>query len=311
MVKESGMNLFFCVTSALGQSPGPNQHLSAEPLHHRVLDPLLWTLVLDQRPSKPFYGTGRRWAVLAGVNEYEDKANYGRLQVCVEDVNAVYEQLAASGYNQARIRVLADDRPELPTRGNILVTLKAVADATEPNDLLLFYYSGHGDEDSGECYLVARDGRRLVLGDTAVRMSRIKEIIGQASARAKVIVLDACHSGADIGSKGPQPMTSGFINRVFAEAEGQAILASCKQGEYSYEWSAHKRSVFTHFLLEAFEGQADRDEKGFVTVQDVSRYVVDRVKLWASQQKVCQTPTLQYAVAGDIILVHYRRREIH
>ena len=54
---------------------------------------------------------------------------------------------------------------------------------------------------------------------------------------------------------------------------------------------------------EALQGLADRDEKGFVTVQDASRYVTDGVKLWASQRNVSQTPTLQYTVAGDIILV--------
>jgi len=251
---------------------------------------------------EPLYGAGNRWAVLVGINEHEDRANYGQLHVCVKDVHTIREQLVAGGFDSARIRLLTDDTPELPTRDNILVALKAVADATEPDDLLLFYYSGHGDEDDGESYLVARNGKRLVLSDTAVRVSRVKEIMDQAPARAKVIVLDACHSGADIGGKGPKPMPLEFIRRVFEQAEGLAILASCKQGQLSYEWQTRERSVFTHFLLEALEGQADLDEKGFVTVQDANRHVVNGVKLWASQRNVSQTPTLQYTVAGDIIL---------
>jgi len=254
----------------------------------------------------PLYGTGHHWAVLIGVNAYEDKANYGQLYVCVKDVRAVREQLVSSGFDPARVRCLTDDAPELPTRDNILVALKAVADATDPDDLLLFYYSGHGDEDGGESYLVARNGRRLVLSDTAVRVSRVKEIMEQAPARAKVIVLDACHSGADIGGKGPRPMSEEFIRRVFEQAEGLAILASCKRGQLSYEWRENERSVFTHFLLEALEGQADRDEKGFVTVQDANRHVTNGVKLWASQRNLSQIPTLQYTVAGDIILVRYQ-----
>jgi hypothetical protein len=251
---------------------------------------------------EPLYGAGNRWAVLVGVNEYEDKANYGQLHVCVKDVHTIRKQLVAGGFDPARIRLLTDDTSELPTRDSILVALKAVADATEPDDLLLFYYSGHGDEDDSESYLVARNGKRLVLSDTAIRVSRVKEIMEQAPARAKVIVLDACHSGADIGGKGPKLMSAEFIRRVFEQAEGLAILASCKQGQLSYEWQTRERSVFTHFLLEALEGQADLDEKGFVTVQDANRHVVNGVKLWASQRNVSQTPTLQYIVAGDIIL---------
>jgi hypothetical protein len=254
---------------------------------------------------EPLYGIGNRWAVLVGVNEYEDKANYGQLHVCAKDVHAIREQLIDGGFDPVRIRLLTDETGELPTKANILVALKAAAVATELDDLLLFYYSGHGDEEGGESYLVARDGRRLVLSDTAVPLSRVREIVEGAPARAKVIVLDACHSGADIGGKGPKPMSEEFIRRVFEQAEGLAILASCKQGELSYEWREYERSAFTHFLLEALEGQADRDEKGFITVQDANRHVTNGVKLWASQRYVSQTPTMQYTVAGDIILVRY------
>ncbi len=252
------------------------------------------------------YGTGNRWAVLVGVNKYDDKAHYGQLHVCVQDVRAIHKKLVAGGFDPARIRLLSDGTSELPTRDNILVALKSVADATAPDDLLLFYYSGHGDEEQSESYLVARNGRQLVLSDTAVRVSRIKEIMEQALARAKVIMLDACHSGADISRKGPRRMSKEFIRRVFEQAEGLAILASCKQGQVSYEWRENECSVFTHYLLEGLSGQADRDEKGFVTVQDTHRHVTDGVKLWASQRNLSQTPTLQYTVAGDIILAHYK-----
>ena len=135
---------------------------------------------------------------------------------------------------------------------------------------------------------------------------RIKQIMDAAPARAKVILLDACHSGANIGQKGPKPMTPEFIQRVFEQAEGMAILASCKQGQLSYEWRAQEQSAFTHYLLDALKGEADRDGKGFVTVQDASRHVTDGVKLWASQRNVSQTPTLEYRVAGDIVLTRYK-----
>ena len=133
-------------------------------------------------------------------------------------------------------------------------------------------------------------------------MSDVREIIEQSPAHAKVIVLDACHSGASIGKAEPT-MSPAFIRRVFEEAEGMAVLASCKQGQQSWEWQAKQRSVFTYYLLEALSGHADLDGKGFVTVSDVSRHVTDGVKAWAVNAGVPQTPTLQYTVAGDIILL--------
>ncbi|MDX2239248.1 MAG: caspase family protein [Leptolyngbyaceae cyanobacterium bins.302] len=257
----------------------------------------------DASGSKIQFGTGKKWAILVGANEYEDKHNYGSLQVCVKDAEAIHSQLLEGGFNSDRIRVITDDSHEIPKRNTILAALKATADATEPDDLLLFYYSGHGDEVKGESYLVVRDGHYPVLSDTAVPVSRVKQIMEEAPARAKVIILDACHSGADIGGKGPKKMSAEFIQRVFEQAEGFAILASCKQGQLSYEWRAQERSVFTHYLLEALSGKADFDKKGFVSVHDTNRYVVNGVKLWASQHNIGQTPTLEYAVAGDIILV--------
>lgn len=256
--------------------------------------------------ANPTYGTGRRWAVLVGINEYEDSANYGPLQVCVSDAEAIQKKLVAGGFEQqATFPLTGTGGDGRPSRENMLATLKSVADATDQDDLLLFYYSGHGDVQGNESYLVAQNGRAIALEDTAVPLTRVKEILEQAPARAKVIILDACHSGANIGGKGPKRMSREFIQHVFEQAEGLAILASCKYHQLSYEWRDQGCSVFTNFLLEALDGLADQDKKGFVTVQDVNRYIVNGVKLWAAQHKVVQTPTLQYEVAGDIILSAY------
>lgn len=248
----------------------------------------------------PVLNTGKAWAVLVGVNHYENQPHIPLLHVCVDDVTAVHAALCGE-YTAARL--LTDDTPErLPTRANILGELSSVAQAAGEGDLLLFYFSGHGIADEGEGYLLPRDARLAALRHTAVAMKDVREIIEASPARAKVIVLDACHSGAAIGKAGPA-MTPEFIQRVFTEAEGMAVLASCKQGQQSWEWPEAGCSVFTHFLLEALSGKADFDGKGFVTVSDASRYVTDGVKAWAVDHGVPQTPTLQYTVVGDIVLV--------
>lgn len=248
---------------------------------------------------RPVLNSGKAWAVLVGVNHYEDAPHIPDLRVCVADVTAVQAALAST-YTAARL--LTDDTPRLPTRANILAELSSVAQAADAGDLLLFYFSGHGVAYEGESYLLPRDAKLAALRHTAVAMRDVREIVEASPARAKVLVLDACHAGAAIGKAGPA-MTPEFIQRVFSEAEGVAVLASCKQGQQSWEWRREGRSVFTHYLLEALDGRADFDGKGFVTVSDASRYVTDQVKLWAVEHSRPQTPTLQYTVAGDIVLV--------
>jgi hypothetical protein len=252
------------------------------------------------------FAPGRRWAVLAGVNQYDD---YGELHVCVKDVQAISRRLVNAGYEPDHLRLLTDNEERLPTREEILTALQSWADLTEPDDLLLFYYSGHGEADDQDTYLVARNGRSITLPLTAVKLSDVTVIMRSAKARAKIIILDACHSGANLPGKGAPAMTEEFIRHVFEQAEGLAVIASCKQGEQSYEWQEQERSAFTHFLLEALEGQADLDQKNFVTVQDVNRYVRYQVSLWAGRRNRRQTPTLVAEVSGDIILADYRRHK--
>jgi len=255
--------------------------------------------------SECFDSIRNRWAVLVGINEYDD-SRYGQLQVCAKDVEAVCDVLVSNGFRRDQVRLLTDSSDQLTTRVRILESIKVVADATEPDDLLLFYFSGHGDVYDGEPYLVSRDASQSVLSDTAVPISRLIQIVEEAPARAKVIVLDACHSGAKIDAKAVRPMSEAFIRRVFEESEGIVVLSSCKQGELSYIWQKLGCSVFTHYLLEALEGRADRDGKGFVTVQDVNRYVVDGVKRWAVQNGRSQNPTFRASIVGDIPLARYQ-----
>ncbi|MFP4440781.1 MAG: caspase family protein [Chloroflexaceae bacterium] len=248
--------------------------------------------------STPVLNPGRAWALLVGINCYDD-AFIADLQVCVDDVTAVQQALAES-YQVARL--LTDATPTTPpTRANILSSLANIAQAAAEEDVLLFYFSGHGLAEGGESYLLPCDARLSALRHTAVVMQDLRDLLDQSPARARVVIIDACHSGAAIG-KAPPTMTPEFIQRVFAEAEGMAVLASCKQGQRSWEWPDQGRSVFTYYLLEALRGQADNDRKGFVTVSDAGRYVADRVKHWSVEHSVLQTPTLQYTVAGDIVL---------
>ncbi|MEM7537359.1 MAG: caspase family protein [Chloroflexota bacterium] len=255
----------------------------------------------DDKPGSNPINSGKAWAVLVGVNKYEDPF-IANLSVCAKDVTDIHQHLAPE-YQSAKL--LTDSQPseQTPTRSNILAALSATAQAAEEGDLLLFYFSGHGTVDGGESYLLPRDARTTAVPYTAVAMRDINALLDGSAARAVVIILDACHSGANIG-KSPV-MSDEFIQRVFVESEGRAILASCKQGQLSYVWQEQQQSVFTHYLLEALQGHADFDGKGFVTLSDLNRYVVDGVKQWSLERHVVQTPTLQYTVAGDIVLVHY------
>lgn len=250
------------------------------------------------KPAVPILNQGKTWAALVGINTYTDPY-ITDLSVCVDDVSAVHGLLSP---DYAVARLLTDSSPAgSPTRSQILGALSSMSQNASEDDLLVFYFSGHGMTKDGESYLLPSDASLSALKHTAIAMRDVHELMEQSHARAKVLILDACHSGASLG-KAASTMTSAFMQRVFNNAEGMAVLASCKQGQLSWEWREERRSVFTYYLLQALEGQADLEKKGFVTISDVHRYLTDRIKIWAAARGIAQTPTLQYTVAGEIVL---------
>jgi hypothetical protein len=253
-------------------------------------------------PQMEFINTGSFRALLVGVSLYEDAYN-SQLPFCVNDVSSLRDVLTQT-YDI--IRTLTEKSTEgLPNRASILTELDNMARSSDEDDLLLFYFSGHGTTSNGEGYLLARDTKSSSLRYTGIAIREIGEILRNCEAKAKILVIDSCHAGETIG-KTSNTMTQVFLERVFFEAEGTAVLASCKHEQKSYVWEEQQTSVYTYYFLQALSGQADTDKKGFVTVNDVNRFVTDGVKTWALQHGVSQTPTLQYTVVGDIILYRYQ-----
>jgi len=264
---------------------------------------------LSQTPSSnagsSYLGTKRRWAVLIGVGSYEDR-EYSELPVCVYDVTEVARQLYRneSGFTSVSIKVLVDDGTK-PTRAAILSCLQEVAQAAEEEDLLLFYYSGHGDLEQDESYLVTSDSTFGRLKDTALPVASVEEIMQASRAKAKVMILDACHAGEKMLSKGSGSLHPKFIERIYMRAQGMVILASC-DNQRSYVWEAKNYSAYTYFLLEALRGKADRDAKGFVSATDIYDYVTNGMASWTERHKYVQTPTIYIRAHGQIIVSSYK-----
>ena len=248
----------------------------------------------------------RKWAILIGANEYHDSA-INSLKFCANDTKSLREVLVQpdrGGYDETGTVLLTDGngRDSLPTRSNIMSRVSSVAKMAEREDSILFAFSGHGMEENDMSYLLPADARTGVLAETAIGVKWIKETLGHASARAKIVILDACHAGAMKGKADAGRMTEKFSSEILDLAEGFAMLSSCKLNESSYEWEEKQHGVFSYFLCEGLRGYADADGDGIVTVSEASSYVTKKVKEWAFRKSVQQSPNLEYRVSGDIAL---------
>lgn len=239
----------------------------------------------------------KRYALLIGVRDYT-ASHYRSLPHTIPDVVELDKLLRAAGYTT---RLLHSDLPgDQPTRARIWGELKNLAQSTSPGDLLLVYFGGHGDlDETDKAYLIPCDlYSRSALNETAINLDDFTQTLSRAGAQAKILILDACHSG--IGRSGGR-MTDAFARHVFFEAAGMATLAACRQGEVAYEHDQSQHGAFTYYLLEGLRGAADEHKKGFVSFNDVNQYVTDKVKDWAIEQRkgLQQWPNASAKLVGD------------
>lgn len=92
-------------------------------------------------------------ALLVGCNYPGTKAE---LHGCVNDVSRMYKSLVDRfGFGESYITVMVDTdkRSVQPTGANIKKVLGRLIDESNPGDILVFHYSGHGTQvpdESGE-----------------------------------------------------------------------------------------------------------------------------------------------------------------
>ena len=133
----------------------------------------------------------RKFAVLVGVTDYQQE----KLSFCRLDVEILADVLSKKGFKCSSF-VDVDLRP-------ILNDLKSMAaEATTPEDVIVFYFSGHGADVLGEQLLLGRGGNLSSLshalrdGDLLM-LSEVLEALADSPA-LKLVVVDACRTLANV-----------------------------------------------------------------------------------------------------------------
>ena len=248
----------------------------------------------------------RRWAILIGVNQYEDEQGIGSLKCCVADMNLLYEVLTGpnGGFQRENVLLMTDEAESVmhrPTYSNMVTMIPRWLADVKPEDDVLLAFSGHGIEEDGQCYLLPGSAKRGALRLTSVSVPQVQEWLASCRAKRKVLILDACHSGA---GKAPGKM-SAVMKQELETGHGFLRLASCDAGQKSNESPALGHGVFTYYLAKALQGRGDFDRDGRVGVHEAYRYVSREVCRWARQQGLRQDPLMSGRISGGQLTVSY------
>ncbi|HET7786143.1 MAG TPA: caspase family protein [Myxococcales bacterium] len=165
--------------------------------------------------------------------------------------------------------------------------------AARGQTVLIVYYSGHADAGA------------LHLGGTSLELPELEQLVRGSAASFRLLVLDACRSGALTRVKGGAPIPPFDIRLDERVAgEGAVFLTSSSASEDSQESDEIKGSFFSHALISGLLGAADENGDGRVTLDEAYRHAYDAT-LRASSRTLAgpQHPTFQYEVRGQGNLV--------
>lgn len=235
---------------------------------------------------------GRMWVVAIGVDRYRDP-KIDALRFPVADASAVYDYFGRAFHvPESQLFLLIDEHATLRAIKSLLGTQLARL-ANNPEDTVVLYFAGHGlaeggagsiDADQLSKYLLPYDAERDDLYSTALDVDEVTNIVRRLIPDRVVVIIDSCFSGAAGGRSPFDPrerprgvVTAEFLDRMVAAAKGRVVLTASGANEVAGERTDLGHGIFTYYLLSGLGGDADADRNGEVDVDELYRFVSDRV----------------------------------
>lgn len=220
------------------------------------------------------------WAVIIGAARYNTMSTLRYTDDDAYQLFAFLKSPEGGALPDHQITLLID---EDATRANILQSMRSVFFKADENDVVLFYFSGHGLQ--GAFLPIDYDGVNNSLSHEEVR-----EILKISKAKHKLVLADACHSGSLMQAKTPVYITLEKFYKAFEDTQGgMALLLSSKGEEFSLEDGGLRSGIFSHFLIRGLKGEADVDADKIVTIKELFDFVSQKVRRYTAN---VQTPTL-------------------
>ncbi len=268
--------LFCC--SAFAQAPPPAKNQQRDLKVEKLDEPT----GAPKAPRIP-----RSYAVIVGVSKYRNLEAKLQLQFAERDAQAIFTALISpegGNFRVENVHVLTNEKATLAAiRKEIDTWLPSVA---QEDDRVLIYFAGHGFMYQGKGYLAPHDFDRNRIAETGFPMDELGSVIGgKIKAKSKILLTDACHSGAIT------PEETESINGTLGDLNKSLFsLTASRAREQSFEDPGLKggHGVFTYYVVEGMQGEADASGDGVVTADELAEYVHTQVREYTSNK---QNPT--------------------
>jgi hypothetical protein len=209
-------------------------------------------------PRTPVAGAnGRVFALMVGISDYSGFA--GNLPYTADDARNLAQTMTQQGVLAQGSEILTDSQA---TRAAVRAAFQRVSSQAGPNDLFLFFFSGHGSqsEESGLSPEPDRRDETIVLRDGEITDDEVAQWFASVNARVSIIALDSCFSG-------------GFARDVVNRPGVMGLFSSEEDLTSSVADKFQAGGYLSHFLRTGFGGEADGDGDLAITAGELSTYL--------------------------------------
>ena len=227
--------------------------------------------------------------LLVAVSDYSNIDSLPSLPFCKNDLFEMKNSLIRGlGIEATCIDMLGENGTV--NKSDLIDALEYKSYDLFDDDILIFYFSGHGGKVDGNNCLLFSDGK--------YSLQTLIEEIDKTNVKSKIVFLDCCHSGNFVLDKELEFNITDDVDN-FA-GSGIAILASCGANEQSGFDSNRSISLFTRFLTDAINNKFI-SRQGKKSLEAIAELVRRYANIWNSNNTtIIQHPIYRAAIGGTV-----------
>jgi uncharacterized caspase-like protein len=229
----------------------------------------------------------KKWAIVIGINDYNKKiTGYDSLPYAVNDAKKIYNTLIKTfGFKKEQIKYIVNEKA---TKKNILSELLKITRESKEGDDILIFFSGHGDKDKKNAYIIPYDYDKNYVPYSAINIiDEIAERIDNKF-RHSLLIFDSCYSGfakkVIVSKKSRNKKeTPNYILKMILNNGFVNILTAGEDEEVFMSKYWHNHSVFTYYLIKGIQGEADYNQDTIISLNELSLYLENKISNEANQ----------------------------
>ena len=243
--------------------------------------------------------TEKRSALIIASCQYQDES-LRQLIAPPHDAEALAQVLSDPTIGDFEVQTILNE-----SSYKVKQEIEAFFDDCKRDDLLLFYFSGHGIKNGeGRLYFATSDTNRKRLRSTAIPATFVNDVMQFSYSRRQVLFLDCCYSGAF--AKGIVAKADKAIGiKEYFKGRGKVVLTASDALQYAFEGDkiveeGVVQSIFTRTLVRGLKtGEADLNCDGVISLDELYEYVYDHTVEQMPQQHPMRWA---FNVQGEIII---------